>query len=129
MRRLLSNDFRKDIRDIQMPRGGARKGAGRPAGVRNQLTEERQAAIAATGETPLDYMLRILRDPATDAQRRDAMAKAAAPYCHAQLSSIKHDGSLKLMRPEALSDDELAGIAATSSHRTAETPADTSKLN
>ena len=74
-------------------------------------------------------MLRILRDPQTDAQRRDTMAKAAAPYCHAQLASIKHDGNLKVMRAEALSDDELAAVAAESGFGTSAAPADTSKLN
>jgi hypothetical protein len=44
-------------------------------------------AVAST-ETPLDYMLRIMRDPAQDDDRRDAMAKAALPYIHARLTSI-----------------------------------------
>jgi len=37
-------------------------------------------------------MLRIMRDPNADVHRRDAMAKAAAPYLHAALAStsIKH---------------------------------------
>jgi hypothetical protein len=37
---------------------------------------------------PLDYMIRVMRDPATEPHRRDAMAKAAAPYLHPQLASI-----------------------------------------
>ena len=55
------------------------------------------AEIAATGELPLDYMLRVMRDPTADDNRRDHMAKAAAPYCHARLATIDHknsDGSL-----------------------------------
>jgi hypothetical protein len=46
------------------------------------------ASTAATTESPLDYMLRIMRDPAQDDDRRDAMAKAALPYIHARLTSI-----------------------------------------
>lgn len=33
-------------------------------------------------------MLRIMRDPTQDDDRRDAMAKAALPYIHARLTSI-----------------------------------------
>jgi hypothetical protein len=39
---------------------------------------------------PLDYMIRVMRDPSTEAHRRDAMAKAAAPYLHPQLAAIHH---------------------------------------
>ena len=48
-------------------------------------------ALATTGptnETPLEYMLRVMRDPNEDDDRRDAMAKAALPYMHARLSSV-----------------------------------------
>ncbi len=39
-------------------------------------------AASASGESPVDYMLRIMRDPTADPERRDAMAKAAATYLH-----------------------------------------------
>lgn len=42
------------------------------------------AEIAPTTETPLEYMLRVMRDPSADEARRDAMAKAALPYMHAR---------------------------------------------
>jgi len=71
-----------------MPRGGARSGAGRKPGTPNRFTAELQAAVAASGETPLDYMLRVMRDPAADAAQRDEMAKAAAPYVHAKLAAV-----------------------------------------
>ena len=112
-----------------MSRGGARQGAGRPKGLRNKRTVEMQAAIAAAGETPLDYMLRVMRDPQAEQQRRDAMAKAVAPYVHPQLASIKHDGNLTVKRADALSDDELAGIAATSGNGVAAPQVDPTKLN
>jgi hypothetical protein len=69
-------------------RGGPREGAGRKAGVPNKRTAELQAAVAASGETPLDYMLRVMRDPSIEHDRRDDMAKAAAPYVHSKLSSM-----------------------------------------
>jgi hypothetical protein len=39
-------------------------------------------ADAVTGALPLEYMLAVMRDPATPAARRAEMAKAAAPYLH-----------------------------------------------
>lgn len=62
---------------------------GRPKGSLNKKTAEKLAAIEASGELPLDYMLRIMRDPLQDNARRDEMAKAASPYVHARLSNIE----------------------------------------
>lgn len=33
---------------------------------------------------PLDYMLKVMNDPDDDKNRRDRMAIAAAPFCHAR---------------------------------------------
>ena len=71
-----------------MPRGGARQGAGRKPGTPNRVTAELQAAVAASGETPLDYMLLVMRDAGEEPSRRDDMAKAAAPYVHAKLAAV-----------------------------------------
>lgn len=59
---------------------------GRPKGALGKKTREQIAAIEASGETPLDYMLRIMRDPTQDHERRDRMAASAAPYVHARLA-------------------------------------------
>jgi hypothetical protein len=77
-----------------MARG--RKTGGRQRGARNRATEEARAAAAATGVTPLDYMLLVMRDPKAEPKRRDAVAMAAAPYLHPKLSSI----DAKLNAPE-----------------------------
>ena len=63
---------------------------GRPRGSRNKRTKALIEAAQAGGELPLDYMLRVMRDPSAAEKRRDEMAKAAAPYVHAKLSSIEH---------------------------------------
>ena len=73
-------------------RGGNRPGAGRPKGVPNKATAERQATIAASGLTPLDYMLAVLRDESAEPNTRMEAAKAAAPYVHPRLASIEHAG-------------------------------------
>lgn len=76
-----------------MARGGARRGAGRKKGSASRSNEEARRKAAQTGETPLDYMLRVMRDDKADGNRRDDMAKAAAPYIHAKLSNIEHGGA------------------------------------
>ncbi len=69
---------------------GERRG-GRQKGVPNRRTAEREADIAASGLTPLDFMLDILRDTTRpDADRLEA-AKQAAPYCHAKLAAVAVD--------------------------------------
>jgi hypothetical protein len=69
-------------------RGGARAGAGRKPGSPNKKTAELQAAVAETGETPLDFLLRIMRDDKADEARRIDCAKAAAQYIHPKLSAV-----------------------------------------
>jgi hypothetical protein len=49
-----------------------------------------RAEMVASGEMPLAYMMRIMRDPTTEPHRRDAMAKAAAPYVHPTLAAVAH---------------------------------------
>lgn len=95
--------------------GGVRPGAGRPKGTRNKRTEENMAKAAATGITPLEFMLRQMRKPyprkATLAQRqahdviRMQAARDAAPYVHARLSAVKVSGGLTFNHETAL--DEL----------------------
>lgn len=72
-----------------MARGGAREGAGRPAGSPNRATQEQREAVVASGLTPLDYMLTVLRDEAMPTERRDWAAEKAAPYVHAKLANVE----------------------------------------
>lgn len=75
-----------------MARGGKRPGAGRPRGAVQRATKEARAKAAASGETPLDHMLRVMRNEKADEKRRDSMAVAAAPYVHAKLSATEVTG-------------------------------------
>jgi hypothetical protein len=72
---------------------GERRG-GRKKGTPNKATTAAaiRAEVAASGEIPLDYMLRVMRDETAEPTRRDAMAKAAAPYVHPSLASVRHGG-------------------------------------
>lgn len=72
-----------------MATGGKRAGAGRPKGAINKATAQKRAQIEASGLTPLDYMLQILRDEEKSEGARFEAAKAAAPYVHARLSTIE----------------------------------------
>jgi len=71
-----------------MPRGGARPGAGRTKGAPNKASQQRQAEVAASGITPLDYLLRVLRDEAAERSDRMEAAKNAAPYVHPRLTTV-----------------------------------------
>src|SRR6516165_3280692 len=71
--------------------------AGRKKGTQNRATIERnkakdEAMNAEANESPRDYMLRIMRSPSADPTRRDAMARACAPYVHAQLEAVASTG-------------------------------------
>jgi hypothetical protein len=91
-------------------RGGKRSGAGRRKGAPNKATAARQAEISASGEAPLDYMIRVMRDQSAPDGRRDEMAKAAAPYVHPRLAAIEHAGTLSGKPLSQMSDDELMAI-------------------
>lgn len=69
-----------------------KKTGGRQKGTPNKATAAKAAEIAATGETPLEYMLRVMRDPLAEYDRRDKMAAAAAPYVHPKLATTEVTG-------------------------------------
>lgn len=70
------------------PKGLPRTG-GRQKGTPNKVTLERESVIAASGLTPLDYMLSVLRAEETSPEDRKWAAQSAAPYVHPRLSSIE----------------------------------------
>ena len=101
-----------------MARGGARPGAGRKRGFEVQIRDRIKAEAAEEaikevvrevrkkGDTPLEYMLNVMRDETVDSKRRDAMASAAAPYLHPRLSNatlnVKQASSLREMTTDEL---------------------------
>lgn len=68
------------------------KTGGRVKGTANKSTRERLQALSESGETPLEYMLRVMRDGTIDHERRDKMALAAAAYMHPRLASTEISG-------------------------------------
>lgn len=97
-----------------MPRGGYRPGAGRPAGAATKRTRAIADQAAAGGLTPLDVMLKAMRDHAA-ADRWDDAAKVAAmaaPFVHPRLAAVdlKSEGALTVrdISSEPLTTDEWA---------------------
>jgi hypothetical protein len=64
------------------------KTGGRRKGTPNKATAERQEEIAASGLTPLEFMLTEMRNEDNPKDVRMEAAKAAAPYVHPKLSSV-----------------------------------------
>ena len=77
-----------------MSRGGYRPGSGRKKKLKINGGAKKPNNDSISGDskkkakhenlTPLEYMLRVMNDPNEDVDRRDHMAIAAAPYCHAR---------------------------------------------
>lgn len=68
------------------------KTGGRKKGTPNKVNARVAREAASSGETPLQYMLRVMRDPTVDHERRDKLAVAASPYVHQKLSSLEVSG-------------------------------------
>lgn len=78
------------------PKGSLKTpGSGRKKGTKNKNTRDNLVEIErlkATGETPLEFLLAVMRDPSERADRRLHAAGIAANYCHPKLSSVETTG-------------------------------------
>lgn len=83
---------------------GERRG-GRTKGTPNKATAAKAAEVAASGLTPLDYMLSIMRDEENPKDMRLDAANKAAPFVHPKLAAVEHSGGLTFSHEDAL--DEL----------------------
>lgn len=93
------------------------------------MNEAARTQALATGISPLDYMLTLLRNDRLPSSDRFEAAKAAAPYVHARLAAVEHSGQIGVKRANEVSDDELANIASGSGEGTTEAPIDKAQLN
>ena len=102
---------------------GSTKRGGRPLGSINRLSRAQREAYEASGELPLDFLLRVMRtgdigdgrhrvkQKATPDQRMEA-ARAAAPYLHPKLHAVHVDGKptampFDLTRLQGIPQDKL----------------------
>ncbi len=69
-----------------------KKTGGRVKGVPNKTTLAKEASIKASGLTPVDYMLSVMRDGSNPTDMRLDAANKVAPYVHPKLASIEHTG-------------------------------------
>ena len=69
--------------------GGRKKGTKNKPRVNPTVVEEAIVASVASGLTPLEYMLDVMRDRTQEYARRDEMAKAAAPYATKSADTLK----------------------------------------
>lgn len=65
---------------------------GRQKGTPNKITAQREAEVAASGLTPLQYMLDMLRDERAESDDRRWAATTAAPYVHPKLAATAITG-------------------------------------
>ena len=65
-----------------------KKTGGRRKGTPNRRSAKLRAEMAASGEMPLDHLLRVMRSPTESPAMRFQAAKAAAVYCHPQLAAV-----------------------------------------
>ena len=96
-----------------MTHGGKRPGAGRPNGSLNKRSQEIVAKAASEGITPLEVMLKAMRQhvDAGDLGAAAEIAKDAAPYIHPRLANsvVTHKDAFAELTLEQLS--ALAALA------------------
>jgi hypothetical protein len=83
------SNYLVDYQGISMAQGGRRPGSGRPRGSMNKRSQQKAEAIEASGLTPLDYMMSVLRNEENTTDVRLEAAKSAAPYVHARLHATE----------------------------------------
>jgi hypothetical protein len=77
-----------------MPRGGRRPSAGRKPGQRNKKTVTLLAELEASGETPLEYMVRVYRSKPLRLGRQVVVCRrqrVSAPELEAQVNNTRRD--------------------------------------
>lgn len=65
---------------------------GKPKGAQAKATLKREQEIAASGLTPKEYLLSVMRNEGKDEATRLDAAKAVAPYVHPRLTSMALSG-------------------------------------
>jgi hypothetical protein len=73
-------------------------------GDHDEIVTAKAAAIAASGLTPLDYLLSVLRDETASRAERMEAASKAAPYVHPRLAAVEYTAStISVQQPFDLS--------------------------
>lgn len=90
---------------------------GRKPGSLNKRKQEMLDEVAATGETPLQFMIRVMRDRKKPLEARLDAAKSAAPYVHSKMPvALQVDGDINFIPPYTPNRDELPGDEELDEH-------------
>jgi hypothetical protein len=75
--------------------------------VQKNMARKKKPAL----ETPIDYMLRVMRTPNASVERRDEMAKLLAPYLHQKAGAGERPRPEEPVEPDPLRylDEKPAG--------------------
>jgi len=105
----MTPELEKQSRLINAQHGGARAGAGRKKGSHGKLTKAVREKALQTGDSPLDVLLSIMRQPEPVREAGESVvtflaryklwieyrfeaAKAAAPYIHPRSQAVEPTG-------------------------------------
>lgn len=94
-----------------MPRGGKRPGAGKPKGSKSKLNQALGVVkdLIGDGQTPLEYLLEVMRNKRADVDLRIDAAKGAAPYVHKKKpQDVNMSGDLNLTHKRIILEDGSA---------------------
>ena len=84
-------------------------------------TEAEEAGNPKPQDSPLDYLLSVMRDPAVKPERRDEMAKLALPYLHPK-PAVEGGKDTASPDPARLTDTDIARRIAFMLTKAALTP-------
>jgi hypothetical protein len=88
------------------------KTGGRKKGTPNKASAARAAEIAASGMTPLDFLLSVMRDNHLSIELRVEAARSAAPYAHPRFCPVPYQPPTAPCDLSVLTDEELEAYAA-----------------
>lgn len=104
--------------------GGRRAGSGRRKGSAHRKTREVADKVTASGETPLEISIAVMRElwsraktktgklNLAQAKQAHAIAKDVAPYCHPKLQAIVGDPEKPVVHEHRMDDLQLARAVA-----------------
>jgi hypothetical protein len=95
-----------------MPKGGARKGAGRPKGAPNKSTAELKAYASTFTQEAIDTAVELMRSAESEATRIAAVSVVLDRAHGKPRQEIEHSG--KIGGVHEMSEDELIAIASGS---------------
>ena len=94
-----------------MSKGGRRNGAGRPKGALSRRTQQFRLDVESSGLKPLEYLLKVMRDPGEEDRRRDWAAQAAAPYIHPRPQAVAAEKPPVVTREEGDAQLDMLAFA------------------